>query len=288
MKKLSILSILVVFVFFIGLFSCKKKAQNSTQITFDSIVVKERIPLLAESDTTLPYSDVDVRFIYPSKFGNKEKLARLQQIFVGTFFGDVEADSLSPQDAMNEYIAAYTEEYKSLSNNYYSDKKHLSNGDIPQWYWYSMSNENKIVFKNDSLLSYAVQYSDYTGGAHGSHRTTYVNIDLGELTTLSEEDIFLPNYQKPLREIIIKKLMADNNVSAPESLINIGFFDIDEIFPNNNFWLNDEGIHYAYNQYEIAPYSMGVIEVLIPFNELKSILKPDVILGKFFVKKEEK
>ena len=26
-----------------------------------------------------------------------------------------------------------------------------------------------------------------------------------------------------------------------------------DIVPNNNFWLNEEGISYSYNQYEIAP-----------------------------------
>lgn len=283
MKKTTILSALIICVFVCGMFSCKKTAQTSTQIKFDSIVVKEHIPLLETNDTTLPYADVKVSFIYPTKFGNQEDLLRLQQIFIGTFFNDLQLDNFSPQQAMDNYIAHYTEEYKSLSNTYYDEKSRLPKGEMPMWYWYYMYNSNKIMFQNDSLLSYAVEYSDYTGGAHGLYRTTYINVDLGKLVTISEEDIFAPNYQKPLTEIIINRLMAKHNVTVLDSLINIGFFNLDEIFPNNNFWLDDKGIHYSYNQYEIAPYFMGVIDVNIPYEDLSTILKPNNAIEKFIL-----
>ncbi len=81
--------------------------------------------------------------------------------------------------------------------------------------------------------------------------------------------------------------MEKNNVTSPDSLLNMGFFNIDEIAPNNNFWMNEEGIHYAYNQYEIAPYSMGVIDIFIPYGELEEILIPDGPVSKMFPRKNE-
>ncbi len=110
---------------------------------------------------------------------------------------------------------------------------------------------------------------------------TYVNIDLNELTTLSEEDLFVPNYFKPLTEKIVRNLMKKYNVTVPDSLISEGFFEVEDIVPNNNFWLSNEGIHYSYNQYEIAPYAMGVIDVTIPYSELKDILKPNSPVEQF-------
>ncbi|HMM17714.1 MAG TPA: RsiV family protein, partial [Petrimonas sp.] len=123
---------------------------------------------------------------------------------------------------------------------------------------------------------------------HGSYRITYANIDLGKLVTVSEEDIFIPNYKKPLTEIIINRLMDHYNVSVPDSLISLGFFNLDEVFPNNNFWLDNEGIHYSFNQYEIAPYSMGVINVDIPYGDLSAVLKPENVTQKFFLKNASK
>ena len=264
------------------LVSRKKTSQKVGEIQFDSIVFNEKIPLLEKVDTLLPYADVKVTFNYPVKFGNKEDLNRLQQIFIGTFFNNIYLDNLSPQEAMSEYIKIYEEDYKSLSNSYYSDKSRLKDGNIPMWYWYYMYLSNKVMFQNDRLLSNAVEYSDYTGGAHGSHMITYTNIDLLELVAISEEDIFAPDYQKPLAEIIVKRLMKQHNVTSPESLIEIGFFNIEDIFPNNNFWLDNEGIHYAFNQYEIAPYVMGVIDVFVPYGDVKGLLKSSDAVERYF------
>jgi hypothetical protein len=65
-----------------------------------------------------------------------------------------------------------------------------------------------------------------------------------------------------------------------------GFFTIDDIVPNENFWLSEKGIHYSYNQYEIAPYAMGVIDVTVPYSELTDILLPESIVAKLFLNKK--
>ncbi len=276
--KAFLFSTLLTLIFASVISSCEgRKGGKSTGIEYDSIVVNRHIPLLLDNDTTLPYSDVNISFTYPVKFRDTESLNRLQQIFKGTFFGSMEYDSMSTQDAMNKYIDNYTERYQSISNMYYEEMAKLD-GKTPNWYWYYMNTSNKILFQNDSLLSYAVEYSDYEGGAHGSYQIIYTNIDLNDLVTLSEEDIFVPGYYKPLTERILQNLMKDNNVEEPDSLLMKGFFTIEDIVPNDNFWLDDKGINYSYNQYEIAPYSMGVINVFIPYSELTDILLPDRII----------
>lgn len=257
---------------------------KSQDIVYDSIIIQTNIPLLVENDTTLPYADVNLSFTYPVRFRDSESNERLQQIFKGTFFGSTAYDSMSPQDAVKQYLDEYKERYTSLSNMYYEDKASLD-GKPPMWYWYYMNTANKILFQNDLLLSYAVEYSDYEGGAHGSYRITYTNIDLNELVTISEEDLFVPNYYKELTNKIIESLMKKYEVQKPDSLLMKGFFTIEDIVPNNNFWLSDEGINYSFNQYEIAPYAMGVIDVTVPYSELSEILIPDGIIYRYFIKK---
>lgn len=287
MKKNYFAGILIVILTIGMFFSCQNSSKtiSGNSITFDSILISKQIPLLQENDTTLPFSQVDIKFTYPIQFGSKEDLAQLQQIFVGTFFNDVRYDSLAPKKATDQYLADYEESYKALSNDYYSDKSRLSGGEIPSWYWYQLSNKNNILYRNDSLISYSVEYSDYTGGAHGSYRIMFFNIDLNNIGTISEEDLFKPDYYKPLTEKIVDRLMKQYNAPVPDSLMMQGFFTLDDIVPNNNFWLDDNNIHYAYNQYEIAPYSMGVIEVSIPYTDLSDILNPNGIIARYFLKK---
>lgn len=286
MKLSRITSIIAFFaVASILFFSCKdKRSAKSTHITYDSVVVKKQIPLLEKNDTTLPYSDVEIRFTYPTEFKTAEDLSRLQQIFIGTFFGDMQYDELTPKNAVDKYLEHYTEEYKSLSNDFYADQQNIQGSQLPQWYWYQLNIANKIQFQNDSLLSYAVEYSDYTGGAHGSFRVTYVNVDLTDLVTLSEEDLFVPNYKKRLTDVLLSQLTEKYGVASPDLLIEQGFFTIDDIVPNNNFWMNEQGLHYSFNQYEVAPYAMGVIDVTIPYSKLTDILKSNGIISRYFGK----
>lgn len=255
------------------------KGKNG-EIVFDSIVINKNIPLLISNDSTLPFADVNITFNFPVIFRDDESLNRLQQIFKGTFFGSVEFDSMTPEDAIEEYLDSYTERYQSLSNMYYEEKARLDENP-PMWYWYYMDHNNKILFQNDSILSYAVEYSDYEGGAHGSYNIIYTNIDLNRLVTLSEEDLFIPGYFNPLTEKIIQKIMAEYDAEEPDSLLMRGFFSLDNIEPNNNFWLNEEGITYSYNQYEIAPYSMGVIDVTVKYSDIEDILIPNGIIKRF-------
>lgn len=277
MRKNSTLIVLLVFLYGINLISCNQKKSEQNHIEFDHLQMNEKVFLLSQNDTTLPYADVKIDFIYPKKFNNQEDLARLQQIFNGTFFNDETYDSLSPQDALDKYLENYTKEYKELTNQYNQDLANLEGEDRPSWYWYILGKSNEILYNDKNILSYSVEHSDYTGGAHGSLRVLYYTIDLDELTTVTEEDIFQPNYHHFLTSKIVEKLMKKYNVDNPEKLIDEGFFDINEIAPNNNFWLNNEGIHYIFNQYEIAPYSMGPIEVTIPYEEIISIVLPESV-----------
>ena len=80
--------------------------------------------------------------------------------------------------------------------------------------------------------------------------------------------------------------MQKCQVNEPNSLLEKGFFTIEDIVPNNNFFLDEEGIHYAYNQYEIAPYAMGVISVTVPYTDLEDILIPEGIVSRNFSKRE--
>lgn len=276
-------AVLTVLLALSAVVSCdgKWRGGNASLIKYDSIVVAKNIPLLNDNDTTLPFADVTVSFTYPVKFKDAKSLERLQQIFKGTFFGDMEFDTMTPEQAMDRYINEYSERYKSLSNLYYEDQARLG-GKAPSWYWYYMNNKNSILFQNDSILSYAVEYSDYEGGAHGSYNIIYTNIDLNELVTISEEDLFVPGYFNKLTDKIIQNLMKENDVEVPDSLLMKGFFTIEDIVPNNNFWLSDSAIHYSYNQYEIAPYAMGVIDVVVPYRELKDILIPNSIISRYF------
>ena len=62
-----------------------------------------------------------------------------------------------------------------------------------------------------------------------------------------------------------------NHLPTSQSLKDAGFFT-DPVKPTDNFYITGEGIGFFYNQYDIAPYASGSIDVFIPFRELKDVL----------------
>lgn len=253
---------------------------RSDEPQFDNLSFNDKIYLFPDNDTTKPFANVEIDFNYPKSFRNSQDLARLQEIFNGTFFNSQYYGSLSPQEALDHYLEQYIQDYTDLGNQYYQDMANLEGDNQPSWYWYQINKENQILYQDKDILSYSVSDATYTGGAHGSLQVLYYTINLNSLTTITEEDIFVPNYHNFLTSKIVDNLMKMYEVNSPEDLLNKGFFDVNDIAPNNNFWIDNKGVHYIYNQYEIAPYSMGPIEVSIPYQEIQSIVIPESIAGK--------
>jgi hypothetical protein len=112
----------------------------------------------------------------------------------------------------------------------------------------------------------------YKGGAHNAHQYTNRVVDLRTGRRITENEIFVDDYQDALAKIIIDGIALANNVEVPE-LENIGFFDINEIYPNRNFHIDETGITYTFNEYEIAAYVVGPVSVKIPYEKIGHLLR---------------
>ena len=122
---------------------------------------------------------------------------------------------------------------------------------------------------------FSVNFENYTGGAHGAHAYNHFVLDAKSGMRLTEEDIFVESYQDNLAEILVAQIAKQNNVSDPKELENMGFFSVDEIYPNNNFFVDETGFTYTFNEYEIAAYVVGPIHVHLPFEAVQFLLKPE-------------
>jgi hypothetical protein len=76
---------------------------------------------------------------------------------------------------------------------------------------------------------------------------------------LTESDIFEPGYYQQLTSLLREYLPKCTEIDM--------IFDAN-ISPSDNFYVTSEGITYVYQQYEIGPYALGLVEVLIPWSEL--------------------
>ena len=267
----SMLALLLIGILATGCDTGTKKASENS-ITFDSISVEKTYHLLDNPDN--PNCNLEIKFVYPRKYSDKEVLKNLQRQFVSSYFGE-NYEQLSPEEAVRKYTDDYLAAYKDLEEDYKAEVAKSDETPVGSWFSYYEMSSDDIAFNQDDIISYTVSFENYTGGAHGAHSYNNHVVNLKTGKPITEEEIFVDNYQDNLARILVDQIAKQNNVSDAKELENIGFFSVDEIFPNGNFLVDETGITYSFNEYEIAAYVVGVTNDHLPYKEIRYLLRDD-------------
>lgn len=238
------------------------------EIAVDSTVI-DTVMRLAPEDSLSPTCNFHLNFKYVAGNGAVAKL--INDTLVYNMF---ERYGMTPEAAADSFAAFYLSEYRSNLITYYNEDK--KNGDVSSnpSYTYQCQVETCIPATVDSIWGYQLESILYEGGAHGSHTITYLNFSrkTGQLITLDE--VFVPGYKTQLNDILLKALMDKVNVKNIDELHNASYLTWTDMYASNNFLLGKDGMRFFYNEYEIAPYSNGSTELVIPYAKLKELLKP--------------
>jgi glycerol-3-phosphate O-acyltransferase len=100
-------------------------------------------------------------------------------------------------------------------------------------------------------------------------------IDLKTGRRVMENEIFIDDYQDDLAKVIVESIALLNNVDDANDLEDIGFFNVNEIYPNKNFHVDETGITYTFNEYEIAAYALGATSIQIPYEKIRHLLRKE-------------
>ncbi len=254
---------------------CLIACQDKKAVETEQIAVEETTYLNASKEDSL-YIHFEIE--YPTSLENNNVLVPIQQSLVTNLFGEPYAHT-SIHDAIQQVLTTYQTEY-IRNNEILIDELETSNEDseeheIAHW---SFSEEEiltgRIMNVENNILSYGIEQYVYTGGAHGVSNRYFYNYDLQTGDLLTEEDIFVTNYQETLTSLLRQNLVAQNPETQVIEDLAQTEYDVEKIVPNNNFYFTPEGIIYVFNPYEIAPYAYGETEIFILKGDLKSILKP--------------
>lgn len=276
MKKVGTFKALLLLLaagFYFSACNMTPKGGQQNKIAFDSTLVDKTYYLLDNPEN--PHCNLQIKFIYPSD-ADKALLPEIQKQFVNAYLGEA-YDTLAPQEAIKKYTDDYIEAYKDLEEDFKVElaRSEKEGNPVGAWFSYYEMSSNTIRFNQDGLLCFSVNFENYTGGAHGAHAYNHFVLDANTGHRISEEDIFVDNYQDSLAEILVAQIAKQNDISDPKELENMGFFSVDEIYPNNNFFVDDTGITYTFNEYEIAAYVVGPVHVHLSFEEVQYLLRSD-------------
>lgn len=278
MKKQYVTLLAVLLSTSVYLFSCgDKMAKKRGNLTFDSICINETAHLF--SDTAKPACNLVITFTYPVKSSD----AMLQDSLTAALLSACLEDQfigLTPADAVKEFVQSYVSNYRNNIEPMYTEDKNKQpdESDNSTWYSYYKTIKSSVQFYEKSLLVYRIYCDEFTGGAHGMYTETFLNIDLNTMRPLHLNDLFVEEYREALTELIWRQLMHANNVTTRAELEELGYGSTGEIAPTENFFLQKEGITFYYNVYDITPYSMGPVQVHIPFDMMTNLLSSNPLI----------
>jgi len=125
----------------------------------------------------------------------------------------------------------------------------------------------------DYILSFYILNYAFTGGAHGLENLDYTNVDLKKGRLIKLDDILPETGKQQLSMLLTRKLKQMNKLTEAQKLSENGYF-VDEIQPNENFYLTPYGIGFVYNHYDIAPYSFGATDIFLTADEVRDLIRP--------------
>ena len=229
------------------LFSCHDKMNKNTgALQFDSIQVNETAHLF--NDTAKPACNIIINFAYPVKSSDEMLKDSLNAFFLSACFGD-KYMAMTPEEAVKKYTEKYVSDYRNdLEPMYKKDEQDKEDEEsIGAWYSYYKGIESHVQLCNTLILTYRIDYNEYTGGAHGIYMSTFLNLDLKTLSPIRLDDLFEGDYKEALTDLLWKQLMADNNVSTRQELEDMGYATTGDLEPIENFYLDPTGITFYYN-----------------------------------------
>ncbi|MBD0831431.1 DUF3298 and DUF4163 domain-containing protein [Aestuariibaculum sediminum] len=164
----------------------------------------------------------------------------------------IDENKTDTDNSIEQSINLFNKEYNKFSNDFPNV--------IQPW---EAQIDGEIVFQSNDIICVSITSYKNTGGAHGLLYITFLNFDVKTGERLNPEDIFKSNKDfKSLAELYFNKTIKDQNL----------LLEPDNFKLPQNIGFNDQGLILLYNTYEIAPYSAGIIEYLIPADEISDFL----------------
>jgi hypothetical protein len=221
------------------------------------------------ANKTSPRAEIEINILFPRAGEDGQTNDSLKKI-ISKHLSKEKKEIGSPikfmQKLKNNYFDSYiksSEGIADVSNTESFNRKKIIN--------------MQVAYNENQLLSIIIKKFAKAGNSSGMEMDKYFVFSSVLNRQILMEDIITEEGLFRIDELLNIKLRKLNGIKPDESLTEAGFF-IDTIKYNNNFYINNDGIGFLYNIYEIAPGSLGTISLFISYKELnKDMVRPGIL-----------
>lgn len=173
--------------------------------------------------------------------GQPQQLLHLMQRISDTFFAQF---ANSVMDAFNS-----------------GSKDYLSN--------ISLDIRNTFRYDSETYQVVETTQSEYNGGAHGMYFQYHNTWGLEQNKWLEVEDVLSKKQLKILPKAMTQNFKIAKGIPQKDPLNAHNFWIKEFDTAGGNTYFTDLGLHTTFGLYEIAPYSEGIVEVFVPWKNLR-------------------
>ncbi len=237
-----------------------KEEYTGGSIPYKLYAYRSKTSLAPAKDS--PMALFESSIILPPDTMNRKVTLVLNNVLYARFFGSDKVQD--PQTIFNDLESRYFNQYKT--NN--TDINTAENYQFLNW----EKRKNMQVMFNENYIT-TLQFSDYayTGGSFGLNITKYLVFDVRTGKDIKLAEIFAPGFYDKLGLLITNRIKESLKIDDKDALSSYGYFK-DKVEPTENFYINNSGIGFHYNSYEIAGLEAGPQDIFIPFADLKQML----------------
>ncbi len=162
----------------------------------------------------------------------------------------------------------YIEEDTKLAREAYEE---LSEEEKQNWTGYGYGSTYKMVYASTRILSIEAQSYQWQGTPHPNTWTFSYCFDATTGKLLSLADIFTDRAKV---EEIVEQHVLDTITKEPykDALMEDYESFVSDILTEDVFYLNEKGMVVICNPYMVTSYAGGVIEIVVPYEELKDVM----------------
>ncbi|MCL1632846.1 DUF3298 and DUF4163 domain-containing protein [Sporolactobacillus sp. CPB3-1] len=165
-------------------------------------------------------------------------------------------------DRVNQVFRRHAEEIRKTDIKY--KKQYAHDQMISAAGPYYAHTQPSIRFNDDCLLSVSFLDESFTGGAHGMHKETVYNYDTRSGRHIHLNEVIQTKKElKKVNTYLMDKMKKLKNEGRYDFFLD-AFKGVD--VENGQFYFDHHGIVIIFQEYEVAPYSNGIIHLKVPYH----------------------
>ena len=239
-------------------------SEESETITFETVSANKTVALTA--DSLSPTCSVDIRL--------EQATARSGR--AGEVINATVTERLLDRndDNMQKSAEAFADDYTS---NYRRTLLPLYNQDSDDshkqaWYHYHYIINSHTQKGSKGTLVYLADINYREGGDHAVNQQVIMNFEAKTGRLLNIRNVFIEGFEEQLKPLLLKALQEKTGLESIKALHDNGYLNNSDIYVPENFILGSDAITFVYNPDEIAPYTVGSIELTIAYATVDRIL----------------